>query len=83
MNVFVEDWVLVKYTEKKNTHEFKGLVIETPDKGLYTVTFLTKSKVGPYIVFTEKDDIDDVASFNIVKKLPQPSCNSREHYTFF
>ncbi|KAH9504861.1 hypothetical protein Btru_062119 [Bulinus truncatus] len=63
LNVIVGDWVLVKYTGKKIIHELK-----TPDDGLYTVKFLTKSQVGPYYVFPEKDDI---ASFNIVKKLPR------------
>ena len=72
----------MKYAGKKINHEFYGLVIETPDEGLYTVKFLTKSRVGPYYVFPEKDDIDDIVANNILKKLPQPSCNSCEQYKF-
>ena len=83
VNPVIGDWVIVKFETKKSAQEFIGFIIGILDEEEYTVKFATKSFGGLFYVFSKKDDIADMKAAQIVRELPQPSCNSRCQYIFW
>lgn len=69
----IEDFILVKFSTKKNHIYYVGQTIKVLDDKDVEVSFLRKSKKNNNFTFPDAKDIGAVAKDNIVMVLPKPS----------
>ena len=74
-------WVLIEYKGKKSTKTFVGQIMQIDSEDIH-VKYVTKSTIGDFYVFPEKENIDIVEKTDVIKVLDDPLFNNREQYYF-
>lgn len=80
LTVKPNDYIIIRFTQKKTERHYVGLVTEYEDDEL-TVKFMRKTGLDKF-VFPEVDDVATIDRRQVVKILSQPVVNHRHVYIF-